>query len=67
MSPDDPEQFSEDRIELYKKFAGAFNKYAGMEEIFCINPLMFVCLAQPDDKKRTNPIERLGESISLAE
>ena len=34
MSPDDPEQFSEDRIELYKKFAGAFNKALNFKYVF---------------------------------
>ena len=42
MSPDDPEQFSEDRIELYKKFAGAFNKALNFKYVcidMIINPL----------------------------
>ena len=37
MSPDDPEQFSEDRIELYKKFAGAFNKALNFKYVFIDN------------------------------
>ena len=39
MSPDDPEQFSEDRIELYKKFAGAFNKALNFKYV-CIDMIM---------------------------
>ena len=39
MSPDDPEQFSEDRIELYKKFAGAFNKALNFKYVFIDNEL----------------------------
>ena len=37
MSPDDPEQFSEDRIELYKKFAGAFNKALNFKYVLIDN------------------------------
>ena len=37
MSPDDPEQFSEDRIELYKKFAGAFNKALNFKYVWIVS------------------------------
>ena len=37
LSPDDPEQFSEDRIELYKKFAGAFNKALNFKYVLIDN------------------------------